>query len=515
MYLSKHITYITTVLIVILFAGSLHTLSAQETPQWVESKGETPWLSDSKVLSGFGMAAIPRKEKPGKYLTIAEENAKKHLAEKINVQVKSVTRTHKQQTDLHFEQKLESEIVSLTNIEFPGLKKEVYTDTKNNMAYCMVYVPVNMLVTNYQYKLFELHKEIEGYYFTAGEYEKNGQKAQALENYLQCFTLLPQISELQTVLLGLGHSPTYPEKVNLFNIKQAVNQLITKVEDLNDLAFFIAFAFQQQSKNDSLSGIIVSPLTYRNTGMASEFSRQFRETLENNIITHNKWKTFPIKKYNPSIENMLKIRYAIKGTYWETEDIITLNVYLAEIVTGIKQASIEYEINRSMVNEQVLPLIPLNYAHTYNNQASFNAARQLNAGLQIEAYTNKGKTDLVYTEGETMTVYIKTNIPCYLQLVYQFNDSSQVLFLNNQYIDITQVNKMYELPFEFICSAPFGVESMYIFATDQAISSIETTTINGYPFIQGNINNIIDNYLNLNRHALYDKEYLIITTLPN
>ena len=49
--------------------------------------------------------------------------------------------------------------------------------------------------------------------------------------------------------------------------------------------------------------VIVSPLTFRNTGMSSLFSKQFKETVEHHLVTHNKWETYPIKKYEPNVEN--------------------------------------------------------------------------------------------------------------------------------------------------------------------------------------------------------------------
>ena len=80
--------------------------SAQNMPDWVESKGNSPRYADDKYVTGYGITAFSKHDDLQKINQLAEENAKKNLCEKIKVQVTSSTKTLKQQTNLNFEQKL-------------------------------------------------------------------------------------------------------------------------------------------------------------------------------------------------------------------------------------------------------------------------------------------------------------------------------------------------------------------------------------------------------------------------
>ncbi len=490
-------------------------VSAQEVPEWVENKGFSPWISENQYVTGFGISSFTKKDNISEVKEIAEENAKKNLSEKISVSIKAKTTSMKQQTGNDFEQKLESEIISISDIELMGLKKEYYTDLKAGLQYCFVYVPKDQLIKSYEYKIFEKNKELESLFYAAKENEKNGYKNIALENYLKCSPILSEIKHLENILLGLGKVPEEEILIDIFDLHQCINRLVTTIKSINDLAFFISYAFKEQTQGAEYSGVIVSPITYRNTGMSSGFSKQLRESIENQLVTYNKWKTYPIKNYEPTLENMTKIRYGVKGTYWETDDKITVNIYLSEIITGIKKASIEYQFDRSITNEEYSPLKPVNFEKAKEDQAIFNSNELPSNGISLDVFTNKGQDDLIFTEGEKMKVYIKTNIPCYIQLIYHLSDSSRILFLNNEFLDIDKINKIYELPFVFICSKPFGVETLQINACEKQFPQIETITENGLTYIKEDLPSIMEKSREQDVSIFQAEKRLTITTMPN
>lgn len=75
--------------------------------------------------------------------------------------------------------------------------------------------------------------------------------------------------------------------------------------------------------------------------------------------------------------------------------------------------------------------------------------------LDVNLLTNKGTKDLEYTEGEMMRIRVKANKECYLQLIY-YIDGDKILLLENKKITKENVDKEYELPYNFRCAAPFG-----------------------------------------------------------
>ena len=490
-------------------------VSAQEVPEWVENKGFSPWISENKYVTGFGISSFTKKDNISEVKNMAEENAKKNLSEKISVSIKSKTTSFKQQYGDKFEQKLESEIISMSDIELMGLKKEFYTDTKAGLQYCFVYVPKMQLIKSYEFKIFEKNKELESLFYAAKENEENGYKNKALENYLKCSPILSEIKNLQSILLGLGQIPEQEILIDIFDLHQSINRLVTSINSINDLAFFIAYAFKEQTQGKEFSGVIVSPITYRNTGMSSLFSKQLRESIEHQLVTYNKWKTYPIKNYEPTLENMAKIRYGVKGTYWESDDKITINIFLSEIITGVKKASIEYKFERALANEEFTPIKPKNFEKAKEDQDVFNKNEVLNNGISLDVFTNKGQDDLIFTEGEKMKVYIKTNIPCYIQLIYHLSDSSRILFLNNKFLDVDKINKIYELPFVFICSEPFGVEILQINAREEPFPEIETYSENGLTYIKEDLPSILKKSREPDLLMFQAEKRLTITTMPN
>ncbi|MFC2137115.1 hypothetical protein ACFLTE_02965 [Bacteroidota bacterium] len=498
-----------------LIINFLAFVSAQEVPEWVENKGFSPWFSENQYVTGFGLSSFTKKDNINDVKKTAEENAKKNLSEKITVSIKAKTTSYKQQYGNEFEQKLESEIISMSDIELMGLKKEFYTDSKAGMEYCFVYVPKVQLIKSYEFKIFEKNKELESLFYAAKENEDNGYKNKALENYLKCSPILSEIKHLHNILLGLGKVPEQEILIDIFDLHQSINRLVTSINSINDLAFFIAYAFKEQTQDTEFSGVIVSPITYRNTGMSSTFSKQLRESVEHQLVTYNKWETYPIKNYEPTLENMTKIRYGVKGTYWESDEEITINIYLSEIITGIKKASIEYKFDRDITNEEFTPIKPKNYEQAKEEQDVFKNNEILSNGISLDVFTNKGQDDLIFTEGEKMKVYIKTNIPCYIQLIYHLSDSSRILFLNNEFLDVDKINKIYELPFVFICNAPFGVETLQVNAREEPFPKIETYSEDGLIYIKEDLPSILEKSREPDFTIFQAERRLTITTMPN
>jgi hypothetical protein len=166
--------------LVYILVSSTAFVPAQESPAWVENNGISPWVSENTYVTGYGIATITKKDEAQLAQKQAEENAKKNLAEKILVQVKSSTRMFKQQTGNAFEQKLESEIISLSDIELIGLQKECYIDEKKEFAYSFVYVKKAFLIESYGYKIEKKEKELESLFFNYKEFENRVQKDKSL-----------------------------------------------------------------------------------------------------------------------------------------------------------------------------------------------------------------------------------------------------------------------------------------------------------------------------------------------
>ena len=139
-------------------------------------------------------------------------------------------------------------------------------------------------------------------------------------------------------------------------------------------------------------------------------------------------------------------------------------------------------------------------------------------GLQIDISTNKGTQDLLFSEGETLKLYVQANRPCYLRIVYYLVDKSRILLLDNYYMDTSKVNKIYEIPYEFQCIKPFGAEVLSLNAQEERFETLRIQrSEEGYDFIEENIEQIVANNRALkkvNNISIYRAEkHITITTM--
>ena len=57
------------------------------------------------------------------------------------------------------------------------------------------------------------------------------------------------------------------------------------------------------------------------------------------------------------------------------------------------------------------------------------------------------------------------------------------MLLDNYYIDETKINKVYQIPEEFECAAPFGAEFLQAFASTDPFEKILLTKRDGYDYL--------------------------------
>jgi hypothetical protein len=96
------------------------------------------------------------------------------------------------------------------------------------------------------------------------------------------------------------------------------------------------------------------------------------------------------------------------------------------------------------------------------------------------------------------------------------NDGSQVLFVDNYYISSDKVNMVYELPYEFECSAPFGVETIQLNAQSVPFKKLNTRVEDGFEFVVDDLPVILANsrgFKKINDETLKAEKRLTLTTM--
>ena len=125
---------------------------------------------------------------------------------------------------------------------------------------------------------------------------------------------------------------------------------------------------------------------------------------------------------------------------------------------------------------------PQNYKQALIEQNAF-AEDEFVSGLQVEMWTNKGSEHLLYTEGETMKVFVRVNRAGHIRLLYILADGRRTLLYDNYYIDQSKVNQVVEIPEEFECAPPFGAEFLVVVARTEIFPPIQTYESDEYHFL--------------------------------
>ena len=134
---------------------------------------------------------------------------------------------------------------------------------------------------------------------------------------------------------------------------------------------------------------------------------------------------------------------------------------------------------------------PENYKQALINMKEFAKDEVKGGNLNIDVYTNKGKENLIFTEGDVLKLFVRANRECYLRFVYHLADGSKVLLLDNYYINRDNVNQVYELPYEFECAEPFGIETLQLNAQGEPFEALNVRSEYGYDFILDDTQTII------------------------
>jgi hypothetical protein len=101
----------------------------------------------------------------------------------------------------------------------------------------------------------------------------------------------------------------------------------------------------------------------------------------------------------------------------------------------------------------------------------------------LDLMTSKGFGHQIFNEGERMQIAVKTDRPCFLRLVYHAADGQKVLLLENEPMKTSDQGNYITVPQEFECAAPFGVETLQLFACTEVFQPLRTHKDNGFIFI--------------------------------
>jgi len=463
-------------------------------PDWVVNYGQATEFPADRYLTGFGSAAgIDQQSQQ-----VAQDNARADLSRQVVVKISNSISNQQQETETDLVQQFSSVTYSTSSLQVMGLKSEVYLDDhrKHPTAYALTYIRRTDLVGLYQREKDRVQKEI-GQLIRLAESNLE-QKELALQYYFQTLPLFEKLTESRTVLLSVGASSlldrqeqddVLPSKNEIWD---RIQQLaLFEIKHLEDVAGAIQFQFNQQFQAPK-AGLLVIPFYYQDTKLCSQFARYLKQTLESKL-SQSVPPTGQFQARSVSFSRDLAAAsgadYIITGSYWEETERLRVLAQCRELKSGTVVASTSVEFASDLL-PAAMQLKPENFQSAMAQQMAF--AQQIidSDQFQLEVWTDRGQDALLYGQGELMKIYLRSNRPCYVRLIYILADGQKTLLLDNLPINAESVNRSLSVnelkDLDFECAAPFGAEMLVAVGRTDQFDPLKTVEKDGYYFLPVN-----------------------------
>jgi hypothetical protein len=488
---------------------ALSFIAQAQEPKWANYITRNSVYPSSQYLTGFASEINNQNIEQNELLNKLEGIAKDQLVENIMVDIRSITTLNIHNMNADTQESFKHNSTSFSQAKIVGLKIEKYYDAKKKTAYAFAYATKNEVLKLYQNEIEQQILFIQNAIAATNALDKQA----ALKKYFETQPAFRKIEEAQTLIVTLtGNFDSPVLKRTLANeLKLTTDTKINTLKNastlnLDEAAYFLSFGLHAQT-DDLKTPIKLISFTYQDTPMGSPFSRRFKNALQQSMINEAHYNIVEASSPSPG--------YLLSGTYWEEKDKLKITSLLRNEVTGEAIASASCYIPLATLQQNSIDFKPENYKDALTNMKLFANGELKGGDLQVDILTNKGQEEQLFTEGESMKLFVRANRECYLRFVYHLADGSKVLLLDNYYINQDKVNQVYELPYDFECAEPFGVETLQLNAQTETFAPLTTKHENGYDFIKENTEQILTKTRGFKKKAelLQAEQIVVFTTM--
>ncbi|KAB2870744.1 MAG: DUF4384 domain-containing protein [Bacteroidales bacterium] len=511
--------YKLSLLCIAVFLLSSKNTDAQ-VPQWADENSRKLKFPDSEWIVSYASEQNRSKEEPSALQAKLIDFASTNLIQSIQTTITAISTANTIEMDNKIHQTFQQASTSASNLKVTGLKNESAYDAKSKTGFAIVYAKRSELSKYYNEVVKRNLTQITEKIAIIMKMVDSNSRDEALRLISECQTLFREAEEAQTLLVAINKTASddlvkYTDYSKLRGELDQQSSKIRKAENLTiDEAASIIAAELVSQKDKFVAPIKLSYFTFQETGMNSPFSRRMQIALEQKLVASG-----------VNIDNSVNTNQAssskgtlISGTYWEEGNSVRVVCLARSIETGKPVGSTEAKLSAEKLAQTNLQIKPENFQDAYANMRVFSKGEIEGGDLNVEIWTNKGSNNLIFTEGEHMKLSVRANKECYLRVIYHLADGQKVLLLDNYYISTDKVNKVYELPYEFECSEPFGVETLQLNAQELAFGGLRTQNQDGYEFIVDDMQTILvgtRGMKKVTKNELKAERRVTITTMRN
>ncbi len=505
---------IATILCLTVF---IHSLMAQ-SPEWIQKQQRNLKFPNSNYLTGYAENKNQQGEAEDVFLQKMKSYAQTDLVQGVQTTIESASTLNTREENSNFSQLFMLSSVSSSGMTIAGLAFETHYDKKAKTGYALAYADRGKVIANYKNKLSQLKTQCNQKLEQAKA--AFGNSAAQLKQLNSCLPLFREAEEAQSLLYALNPSITESEMMltAFSQLKTEVETLKAKLQtnvapNISEAARMLAFILADQMTDD-IKQVRLLNLSYQDTRMGSSFSRRFSKELEQQLQSEAKVSvvsdvTDPAQGQVPNF---------ITGTYWEDGNALKIIVVLKNQQTNKTLASAETKLEINWLTQNNLNYKPENFQEAYSNMKAFKTDEVTGGGLIADIWTNKGDENLIYSEGDKMKLFVRVNLECYIRVIYHLADGSRALLVDNYYVSSDKVNMVYELPYEFECAEPFGIETLQLNAQTKEFEKLNVTNQDGYEFISDGLDKILVSTRGMKKvttDVLKAEKRVVVTTMKN
>ena len=388
----------------------------------------------------------------------AKKMALQDLANQIQCNVKSSTLNIISETSNTIAEYTKSKVQVISNIKLEGVRFEVSENSRTIIVKAKL--RKDKAIKIYQEKILHLEDRLLYLFHKINKLIAMERKNEALKELYKATLLFDKIEQNIIVYISLGglRINELKNKIPRSDLDNYLLSLtkenITSIDDaVRSLVYMLIENVVDKEK------IFVFPMYYKNTSFGSQFSAYFKQKMDNAFQIFPKIKV--LDKAYPEA-NFSKVY----GNYWIKKDTIEILCTLYDS-TGYSLGSAKINFPKKFITDLDIKIQPENCNIAQKEDNLFEKQNTAYGILNFQFWTNHGDENLSLVEGDTVNFFLRVNEPCYINVIYHLANGLRTPIYENYYIGMDQLNQTIKLPYKAICTPPFGIERIQVFASTQ------------------------------------------------
>lgn len=427
--------------------------AAATPPDWVRSGGTSSKFPSETHLVGFAMA-------PDTSVDAAKNGAAADLATRITVRIENETSSVSAEKNGAGSFAVSALTRATTDVRLSGLSFETFVG--DGHAYAFAFVARSEAVAQRKEQRDRAIARARELLASAEKAEKEGHEAAALSACYGVRVAVAEAAEEDSIGRAIQRDQmgSFEGASLIATAEERIRKLLHRPSStIVEAVATLALQLKQQGITNQ-ARCTVAPLTYGTTPFSSAFGKQLSLGVERALA-------------DTAGQGTAKGDLVLKGTYLAEGGAWKVALLVREASTGRAIASAEVALPKAAVSPEIATL-PVNFEQALKDQRLLGEGESVSGDLHLEVWTNKGRSNLVFSEKEELTLNFRVNRPAYVRLIYILSDGNKVPLQQAYFVDASKVNMAVEYPDKFEISPPFGVERIYAVAFTQKPEPLPT-----------------------------------------